>query len=146
MKLRLLALLMVVAANFAVAAEHTVEMKNKGEGGIMVFEPAVLHVAVGDTVTFAPTDAGHNSETVDGLMPEGATPWKGENGQSITVTIDKQGVYVYKCLPHSIMAMVGVIVAGEPVNLEQIKTDAEPFIATFAMKKKRLTKYLAEVK
>ena len=146
MKLRLLALLMVVAANFAVAAEHTVEMKNKGEGGIMVFEPVVLHVAVGDTVTFVPTDAGHNSETVDGLMPEGATPWKGGNGQSITVTVDKEGVYVYKCLPHSVMAMVGVIVAGEPINLEKIKTDAEPFIATFAMKKTRLTKYLAEVK
>src|SRR5690606_40519783 len=34
----------------AFAAEYEVHMLNKGEAGAMVFEPAFLHVAPGDTV------------------------------------------------------------------------------------------------
>ena len=45
----------------AMAAEHTVKMLNRGEAGIFVFEPAYLQVEPGDTVTFEPTDKGHNA-------------------------------------------------------------------------------------
>ena len=59
------------------AQNHKVKMKNNGKDGIMVFEPAVLNVEVGDTVTFLPTDMGHNSASVKGLLPSGAKEWNG---------------------------------------------------------------------
>ena len=54
----------------------------------MVFEPALSKVAVGDTVTFIPTDKGHNAETIPGMMPEGAKAFKGKINQEIAVTFD----------------------------------------------------------
>jgi pseudoazurin len=103
-------------------------------------------VAVGDTVHFEPTDVGHNSETVAGLIPAGATPWKSDFGKKISVKIDKNGVYVYQCLPHSMLAMVGVIVAGNPTNLADIKKNVAPLNAKFSMNNDRLNMYLAKVK
>ena len=35
---------------------HEVEMRNQGSDGVMVFEPSVLQVQVGDSVTFKATD------------------------------------------------------------------------------------------
>lgn len=147
MKLRVFAaFIFTFFATTVLAAEHTVQMKNAGAGGIMVFEPAVLKVAVGDTVTFLPTDLAHNSESVPGLTPEGSVTWKGNFNEKVSVTIDKEGVYVYKCLPHTVLGMVGVIVAGNPTNLEKIKKDSAAFSATFATNKDRLEKYLSQVK
>src|SRR3546814_2036708 len=62
----------------AMAAEHTVKMLNRGEAGLMVFEPAYLPVEPGDTVTFEPTNKGHNAETIPGMVPDGAEAFKGK--------------------------------------------------------------------
>ena len=131
---------------FAIAAEHTVQMKNSGVDGIMVFEPGFLKVAVGDTVHFEPTDVGHNSESVAGLIPAGASSWKGDLGKKVSIKIDTDGVYVYKCLPHAMLAMVGVIVAGNPTNLADIEKNVPSLNAKFSMNKDRLNMYLAKAK
>jgi pseudoazurin len=70
-------------------------MRNKGEAGAMVFEPALTKIAVGDTVTFIPTDNGHNAETV----PDGAEPFNGGISQEIAVTFTAPGAYGVRCLP-----------------------------------------------
>ena len=44
-------------------------MLNKGAEGAMVFEPALVKVAPGDTVKFVATDKGHNAETIKGMLP-----------------------------------------------------------------------------
>jgi pseudoazurin len=110
-------LLASVGAN---AAEHEVKMLNKGAEGMMVFEPSVLKIAPGDSVHFVPTDKSHNVETIEGMIPAGATPFKGEMNKDVTVTFDQAGVYGVKCKPHYGMGMVGLVVVGEPVN----KTEA----------------------
>ena len=143
MKIKLLAIAFIICfSSVAFAAEYEVAMKNYGADGMMVFEPAVLKVNVGDTVHFIPTDPAHNSESVEGLIPEGAVTWKGAMNHKVSVTLDKEGVYVYQCLPHAPLAMVGVIVAGEATNLEQIKAKAAEYSARFATNKDRLDKYL----
>ena len=43
------------------------------------------------------------------------------------------------------LGMVGVIVAGEPVNLEAIKSDSKTLSGMFVMNNDRLDKYLAQV-
>jgi len=128
------------------AAEHQVKMLNANSTGIMVFEPALLNVAVGDTVKFIPENVGHNAESVEGLIPMGATPFKGDINSPIIATIDKEGVYVVQCFPHAMMAMVSVIVAGEPSNLEEIKDKAANYSTKFVMNKDRLSKIIAQIK
>lgn len=117
-------LLLVGAAN---AAEHQVKMLNKGAAGTNVYEPAVLKIAPGDTVKFVNADKGHNSETIPGMVPEGGKSWKGKINEEVSVTLDKEGVYGYKCLPHYGLGMVGVIVVGNAApNLEQAKKVKHP--------------------
>lgn len=129
-----------------VAAEYTVEMKNASIDGTMVFSPAVLQAEVGDTVHFVPVDKGHNAETIAGLIPVGSSGWKGGINEKISVTLDKEGVYIYKCLPHTMMGMVGVIVAGKPVNLEEVRKESIALSNSFAVHKYRLEEYLDRIK
>jgi pseudoazurin len=109
------ALAMPIAAE---AAEHEIMMLNKGTAGAMVFEPAFLEVAVGDSVTFVPVDKGHDAVSIKGMVPVGAEPFKGKINQEITVVFDAPGVYGVKCVPHYGMGMVALIVAGDAVNLD----------------------------
>ena len=103
------------------AAEHEVRMLNKGEKGAMVFEPALIRAAPGDSVRFVAVDKGHNAEIIKGMLPEGAEPFKGKINEEIVVAFDKQGVYGVKCAPHYGMGMVALIEVGTPVNLEDAK-------------------------
>lgn len=116
------AALLALAAAPAMAANFEVHMLNKGETGAMVFEPALTKVAVGDTVTFLPTDKGHNAEAIKELLPAGAETFKGAMGKEIVVTFTAPGAYGVKCAPHLGMGMVALVVVGdEPVDAEAIK-------------------------
>lgn len=145
MKLAGVALALSLMAGHALAAEFTVEMKNSGADGTMVFEPAIVKAQVGDTINFVPTDMGHNAQSIEGLIPEGAAGWKGKMNKPVSVTLDKEGVFVFSCRPHQMMAMVGVIVAGEPVNLDAVKAQAATLSSTFVMNKERLNGYLEQI-
>lgn len=106
-------LLAFAAAAPALAADHEVRMLNRGAAGMMVFEPAYLEIAPGDTVTFVATDRGHNAETIAGMLPDGAAAFKGPIGKDLAVTFETDGVYGYKCMPHYGMGMVGLIKVGD---------------------------------
>ncbi|WP_269930335.1 pseudoazurin [Aminobacter sp. HY435] len=108
-------------AGGANAAEHVVQMLNKGEKGVMVFQPNFVQAAPGDTVKFVPTDKSHNAESIKGMIPEGAADFKGKMNEEITVTLDKEGVYGVKCTPHYGMGMVALVVVGQPINADAAK-------------------------
>lgn len=111
-------------ANATSAAEFEVKMLNKGVKGEMVFEPDVVRIAVGDTVHFTVVDRGHRHDaaTIEGMLPEGAEPFRGEPDEDLTVTFVVPGVYGYKCTPHYLgYGMVGLVIVGDPVNLEAAK-------------------------
>jgi len=117
------AVALFLAGGAARAAEIEVKLLNKGsDGGAMVFEPALVKIAPGDTVKFLATDKGHNAETIKGMLPDGATAFQGKNGEDFAVKFDQEGVYGVKCLPHYGMGMVAMIVVGAPINLDQAKT------------------------
>ena len=101
-------------------------MLNKGAEGVMVFEPALVKIAPGDTIRFVATDKGHNAESIKGMLPADATPFVGKNGEDVAVTFDKAGIYGVKCLPHYGMGMVAMVVVGTPANIEQAKTVPQP--------------------
>ena len=100
------------------AANVDVLMLNKGAEGAMVFEPAFVKVAVGDTVTFISTDKGHNVENIKDMLPEGVEAFKSKMGEDYVLTIGAEGLYGVKCTPHYSMGMVALVQAGAPVNLE----------------------------
>ena len=111
----------MAVAGGATAAEVEVKMLNQGAEGLMVFEPALVKVAPGDTVKFVATDKGHNAETIKGMLPDGAATFLGKNGEDIAVKFDQAGIYGVKCAPHYGMGMVAMIVVGTPANEEQAK-------------------------
>ena len=125
---------------------YTVKMLNQGATGVMVFEPAFLKINVGDTVTFESTDAAHNSASIPGMIPSGASPWNGQLSRDISVTFEIPGVYGYQCTPHAMMAMVGVIQVGDDSsNIETAKSVATQFKSSFVMNQTRLDEYLSKI-
>lgn len=125
---------------------HTVKMLNQGPTGVMVFEPAVLKINIGDTVTFVATDAAHNSASIPGMLPPNANAWKGQLSRDISVTFDIPGIYGYQCTPHAMMAMVGIIQVGDDSsNLQSVINSASQFKSTFVMNQTRLDDYLSQL-
>ena len=131
---------------FTYAENYEVKMLNQGSEGYMVFEPSVLKIKKGDSVTFVPTDAAHNSASIEGMIPSGASKWNGKLSQNITVTFDVEGLYGYQCTPHAMMAMVGMIQVGEnKSNLESVKAAAQKIKTTFVMNQGRFDNYLSQL-
>ncbi len=111
---------------FSVAAEefHVMMLNSAADDAqhTNVFTPDILHVQLGDTVTFIPTDNGHNTASKRGMLPEGAEPWNSPMDEEFNVTFTVEGVYGYVCVPHYEMGMVGLIVVGDGMaNLEDAK-------------------------
>jgi pseudoazurin len=113
-------------AGAASAAEVEVNMLNKGQEGPMVFEPALVKIAPGDSVKFVSVDKGHNAESVPGMLPDGATPFSGKVSQDLVVTFDKPGVYGYRCTPHYGMGMVGIVAVGNVISDDKAKAVNHP--------------------
>ncbi|MCD1649411.1 pseudoazurin [Marinobacter sp. EhC06] len=139
----LTAIALTLVSGFAMAAEHVVEMKNSGADGAMVFEPGFVKAEPGDTVKFVLVDPAHNSVSVE--VPEGAEGWQGAMNEGITVTLNEEGVYVYKCTPHAALNMAGVIQVGEPANYDAAKAAVDKLTAAAATNKDRLTGYFEQV-
>ena len=111
----------------ALAANVDVQLLNKGEMGSMVFQPDLIKINVGDTVTFLPTDKGHDVQSITGLAPAGAESFKGDTSQPLTQTFTVPGVYEVKCTPHYGLGMVAVIVVGNDLsNLDALKAAHNP--------------------
>jgi len=118
---------------------------------IFIFEPAVVKIEKGDTVTWS-GDAMHNSASIKEMLPKGAKPWMGSltkkaGDKSISVKFDIEGLYGYNCTPHAMFGMVGLVVVGDPsANIKEAKAAAMKIEKKFAAGKGRFSKYLSEVK
>ena len=94
-------------------ADHTVVV---GPGGSLVFDPAELTVAPGDTVEFS-WESNFHSVTVES-KPSGSE-WTGtgeethDAGFTHTHTFEVTGTYDYYCNPHRSSGMVGSVTVGE---------------------------------
>jgi pseudoazurin len=125
------------------AKDITVQMRNQGAAGMMVFEPGFVQAKVGDTVHFVPTDLGHNAETIPGILPDGVEPSKGAISKEFVLRLSKPGLYGVRCMPHYSMGMVALVQAGKgpSANLAAARSATLPPMAA-----KRLAPYLAQAK
>lgn len=133
----------LLASSAAFAEDHKIQMLDTGADGLMIFEPAYVKANTGDTVTFIAKDPGHN--IISRHVPEGAQNWKGAVSNNLTITLNKEGVYLYECDLHRMLGMVGVIQVGKPVNLTAAKAVAAELSKKMAAGGERLQEYLAKV-
>nr|WP_170162104.1 pseudoazurin [Paracoccus siganidrum] len=130
-----------LAALPALAAEHEVQMLNRGEAGPMVFEPAFIRAEPGDVIRFLPTDKSHNVESIKEILPEGVEVFKSRINDAFDLTVTEAGLYGVKCTPHLGMGMVALIQVGEgPFDLETAQTVKLPKKA-----RERLDEAIAQV-
>jgi len=146
MKIRIRTILFASALLFGpsvFAADHVIQELNNGPEGAFIYSPSFVVIQPGDTVTFQPTDQGHNSEAV--FMPSGATAWKSEISQPLTITLTKPGVYIYQCTPHNLFGMVGIIVVGSAVNAVDARKAAADIEKKQIMNQGRITTIMKNV-
>ena len=106
-----------------IAETHEVQMFNRNEQGAMIYQPEYLQIAPGDSVRFIPTQPSHNAATIDGMIPEGATPFKSKINEDFTVILTESGRYGIKCSPHFAMGMVMVIDVGNVDVAQELPED-----------------------
>jgi pseudoazurin len=114
---KLAAMSVLLISSNAIAEEHIIS------AGATNFTPMHLFVKPGDTVRWTQMTI-HDTQSMEGLIPEGATPWQSNVGQELAITLDKEGVYIYKCNPHFANGMAGAIIVGEASNMNQIDNNA----------------------
>jgi pseudoazurin len=133
---------MVALSTPAFAADTTIEMLNKRDDGAkMVYSQDIARIDVGDTITWEPTQKGHNVEFIAG--PDGwDAPKKSKLSKEYTYTFDEPGVYLYQCSPHKSMGMIAIVIVGD---LTQEGVDAIKGAKVKGKSKKKLKELLAEL-
>jgi len=102
---------------------------NRGPTGFFVFAPELVRIKPGDTIDFLASDRGHDVHSVSGMIPDGAQPIDGKTNEDTKVTLSQPGVYVIACKVHTLMGMVGIVVVGDPVNIDKIDPSGLPLRA-----------------
>ena len=109
-----------IALQAANAEDMTIDMLNKRDDGAkMVYSVDIARIDVGDTITWLPTEKGHNVEFKVG--PKGwKAPKKSPMNREVEMTFDTPGVYYYQCTPHKNIGMIGLVVVGDDVSNKDI--------------------------
>ena len=81
----------------------------------------IIHINVGDTVEWLPTNEGHNVEFI--IAPQMASlPEKSQMNEFHSMIFKEAGIYVYGCTPHMNTGMLGLIVVGNDFhNIQDIE-------------------------
>jgi len=103
-----------------------VKSLNRSSTGSFVFSPDFVRIKPGDVINFVASDKGFQVYSVPGMIPEGAEPLDAKMSQDIKVTFTEPGVYVIACRPHMIMGMIGVVLVGDPINIDKLDPSSLP--------------------
>ncbi len=98
----------------------------------LAYKPLVVKVEPGDQISWTNMST-HNVNTkftssngTIEYIPKGAKGFTSQMGVNFTSDpLTEEGVYLYKCDPHWGTGMGGVIIVGEPTNLQMI-IDSDP--------------------
>ena len=110
-----------LASTSAWAANHAVSVGGTG----LVFTPASLSIAAGDTVTFTNAGGFHNAVSDPGAVTSFSSGAASSAAWSITVTFPTPGTVGYHCTIHGApgQAMFGTINVTVPVDLQSFGID-----------------------
>lgn len=100
--------------------EASVEMVSNDDGHH--FEPHVVHVETGGTVTWTDESGSHSATAYASdndnpqRIPDDAAAWDSGrlgDGETFQHTFETPGVYDYFCIPHEAVGMVATVVVGD---------------------------------
>ncbi len=95
------------------ATTHEVEMLNQhpeDRRNRNVFLPRIVVADPGDSILWLSVDRGHNSQSIDDMLPEGVETWRSRINDEFSITVETPGIYGYQCTPHAALGMVGLII------------------------------------
>ena len=92
------------------AQEQTVEMLNERDGQMMVFSKELVFLEVGESLLWRATDKTHSVMFLADGIPHGVETFRSPFNVDGRFLFKTPGVYVYKCLAHYGMGMIGVVV------------------------------------
>ncbi len=130
----------VIEAEESVAVElvPTTEVTiHEVKAQVTAFSPLVVFIQPGDLVAWSNMN-GHDSQSLEGLIPEGAEAWHSKLGEEYQRTFTVEGVYLYKCTPHFGTGMGGVIIVGQPTNFDAILASGQKGAAKRLVKKAKV--------
>lgn len=78
------------------------------------FEPDLVRLQPGETVTFLNSRGEHTVHSVGELWPAGVPSVSISNQPSVVVRFDVAGVYGFRCARHGRYGMVMLVVVGKP--------------------------------
>ncbi len=115
---------------------HVINVVSDAAGGRMYFEPKVLSINPGDTVTWINRgDGEHNIITFPDGYPEGTgafqSPLFERAREQWSHVFTKEGTYEYHCLPHLPMGMHGMIVVGRPSEQDEFHVPSSAEVAAY---------------
>lgn len=118
------------------APSDTAEVSMVTKDGGYHFEPHIVRVNVGGTVTWTlesgshSTAAYHPDNDQPQLVPDGAAGWSSgtlsEAGATFEHTFETEGVYHYYCSPHESLGMLGSVIVGQPDSQKQVALEEPP--------------------
>ena len=123
MRYILIILFSLFLSKIVVAEDATIEMLDKLGKRNMVFSQEIVRINPGDTVFWKATDKGHNVQFISkNGVPEGVEKFKSKISKDTEYTFTIPGIYVYWCVPHKTMGMIGFVIVGDDLsNLDSIK-------------------------
>lgn len=106
-------------SHYSLAGEHIVRIISDYENLRMYYDPKLIIINEGDTVTWInEKKEDHNIMSFPDGFPKSASPFKSPDltaaGEKWSKTFNVSGTYEYHCLPHIPMGMHGTIIVGAP--------------------------------
>ena len=106
---RLTVMLTSLFLSFTLAAQAYAAEIQMGSNGNLVFDPAELNIAAGDTVTIVNGDLPPHNFVVTDHPELSPTALAFVGGATFDITFDTPGRYEFQCEPHAGAGMKGVI-------------------------------------
>jgi len=125
-----------VRSQAATGSNHVVKVVSDEAGGRMYFEPKVLYINPGDTVTWVNLgDEEHDIITFPDGYPEGTAAFQSplfeHAGEQWSHVFAKEGTYEYHCLPHLPMGMHGMIIVGRVSEQAELHVPSSAEVAAY---------------
>ena len=74
------------------------------------------------------------------MARDGKAEW-----ERCSIALNEEGVYICRCEPRTVMAMVGIIQVGVATNKGAAIQAAKKLFSEFSLNNERLSKYLAQL-
>jgi plastocyanin len=109
------------------ATEYRVRMKFNEETGAVYFQPRVLKIKSGDTVTWVQEDGvnPHNVVSYSDGIPKGAKPFESpmmkKAGATWSRTFTRSGTYRYHCHPHEAAGMRAAVIVDRESRPDEFR-------------------------